>query len=116
MVQPDAVLEVAYRILDLGVAAMVSLQFQGLSVPVGDEAVIAVAGEEGQLGTGRGLHPPDDEPHRRGIGLTPEGGVELVSEVFGRTNVVIKTASICVRLLVDNTILSSMAPIIRMSL
>ena len=25
--------------------------------------VIAVAGEEGQLGTGRGLHPPDDEPH-----------------------------------------------------
>ena len=41
---------------------------------------------------------------------------ELVSEVFGRTNVVIKTASICVRLLVDNTILSSMAPIIRMSL
>ena len=27
MVQPDAVLEVAYDILDLGVAAMVSLQF-----------------------------------------------------------------------------------------
>ena len=41
MVQPDAVLEVAYRILDLGVAAVVGLQFQGLSVPVGDEAVIA---------------------------------------------------------------------------
>ena len=40
MVQPDAVLEVAYRILDLGVAAVVGLQFQGLSVPVGDEAVI----------------------------------------------------------------------------
>ena len=34
MVQPDAVLEVAYRILDLGVAAVVSLQFQGLPVPV----------------------------------------------------------------------------------
>ena len=46
MVQPDAVLEVAYRILDLGVAAVVGLQFQGLSVPVGDEAVIAVGGEE----------------------------------------------------------------------
>ena len=29
-----------YRILDLGVAAVVSLQFQGLPVPVGDEAVI----------------------------------------------------------------------------
>ena len=51
MVQPDAVLEVAYGILDLGVAAMVSLQFEQLPVPVGDEAVIAVFGEEGQLGT-----------------------------------------------------------------
>ena len=81
MVQPDAVLEVVYRVLDLGVAAMISLQFQGLSVPVGDEAVIAVGGEEGQLGTGRGLHPPDDEPYRRGVGLSPEGGVEGVSEV-----------------------------------
>ena len=45
MVEPDAVLEVAYRILDLGVAAMVSLQFEHLPVPVGDEAVIAVGGE-----------------------------------------------------------------------
>ena len=52
MVQADAVLQVANGILDLGVAAMVGLQFQGLPVPVGDEAVIAVAGEEGQLGTG----------------------------------------------------------------
>ena len=41
---------------------------------------------------------------------------ELVSEVFSRTNVVIKTASNYGRLLVGNTILSSMAPIIRMSL
>ena len=32
MVQPDAVLEVAYGILDLGVAAMVSLQFEQLPV------------------------------------------------------------------------------------
>ena len=75
MVQPDAVLEVAYRILDLGVAAMISLPFQGLSVPAGDEAVIAVGGEEGQLGTGRRLHPPDDEPYRRGVRLSLEGGV-----------------------------------------
>ena len=81
MVQPDAVLEVAYRILDLGVAAVVGLRFQGLPVPVGDEAVIAVGGEESQLGTGGGLHPPDDEPHRCGAGLSPEGGVEGVSEV-----------------------------------
>ena len=55
MVQPDAVLEVAYGILDLGVAAMVSLQFEQLPVPVGDEAVIAVFGEEGQLGPGVGF-------------------------------------------------------------
>ena len=81
VVQPDAVLEVAYRILDLGVAAMISLQFQHLPIPVGDEAVIAVGGEEGELGTGRGLHPPDDEPHRRGVGFTLEGGIEPVSEV-----------------------------------
>ena len=46
MVQPHAVLEVAYRILDLGVTAMIGLQFQHLPVPVGDEAVIAVSGEE----------------------------------------------------------------------
>ena len=66
MVQPQAVLEVSDGVLDLGVAAMVGLQFQGFPLPVGDAAVIAVAGEEGQLGTGRGLHPPDDEPHRCG--------------------------------------------------
>ena len=81
MVQPHAVLEVSDGVLDLGMAAMVGLQFQGLPLPVGDEAVIAVAGEEGQLGTGRGFHPPDDEPHRRGVGLALEGGVQPVSEV-----------------------------------
>ena len=54
MVQPHAVLEVSYRVLDLGVAAVVGLKFQGLSVPVRDEAVIAVGGEESQLGPGGG--------------------------------------------------------------
>ena len=87
MVQPDAVLEVAYRVLDLGVAAMISLQFQGLSVPVGDESVIAVGGEEGQLGTGRRLHPPDDEPYRRGVRLGLERGVEPVSKVSNSASV-----------------------------
>ena len=57
MVQPDAVLEVSDGILDLGVAAMVSLQFEQLPVPVGDEAVIAVDGEEGQLGTEASASP-----------------------------------------------------------
>ena len=88
MVEPDTVLEVSDGVLDLGVAAMVGLQFQGLSVPVGDEGVIAVAGEEGQLGTGGGFHPPDDEPHRRGAGLALEGGAEPVSEVFWPTYIV----------------------------
>ena len=60
---------------------MISLQFEGLPVPVGDEAVIAVSGEEGELGTGCRLHPSDNEPHRRGVGLGLEGSVELVSEV-----------------------------------
>ena len=83
MVQPDAVLEVPYRILDLGVAAMISLQFEGLPVPVGDEAVIAVGGKEGELGTGRGLHPSDDEPYRRGVRLGLEGGVGGLGHIGG---------------------------------
>ena len=47
MVEPDAVLEVADGVLDLGVATMVGLEFQGVAVPVGDECVIAVGGEQG---------------------------------------------------------------------
>ena len=50
--------------------------------------------------------------HRLGL----EGGVELVSEVFSRTNIVIRTAYNYGRLLAGNTILSSLASIIRMSL
>ena len=93
VVQPDAVLEAAYGVQGLGVAAMISLQFQHLPVPVGDEAVMAVAGEEGQLGTGRRLHPPNDEPHRGGVGLTLEGGVEPVSEVQDHNDIRIMDAS-----------------------
>ena len=57
VVQPDAVLEVAYGVLDLGVAAMIGLQFQRLPIAVGDEGVIAVSGEEGELGTGASASP-----------------------------------------------------------
>ena len=78
MVETHAVLEVSDGILDLGVAAMIGLQFEHLPVPVGDEAVIVVGGEEGQLGAGRGLHTPYDEPHRRGVRLTLEGDIEPV--------------------------------------
>ena len=83
MVESDAVFQVSNGVLDLGVAAMIGLQFQGFPVPVGDEAVIAVGGEEGQLGTGRGLHPPDDEPHRRGAGFTLEGGIGGLGHIGG---------------------------------
>ena len=76
--RPNAVLQVPDGILDLGVAAVVGLQFEHLPVPAGDEAVIAAGGEESQLGTGRGLHTPDDEPHRRGVRLTLEGDIEPV--------------------------------------
>ena len=48
--------------------------------------------------------------------MWPRPPAELVSEVFSRTNIVIKTASNYGRLLVVNTILSSLASIIRMSL
>ena len=82
MVEADAVLQVSDGILNLGVAAMVGLQFQGFPVPVGDEAVIAVGGEEGQLGTGRRLHPPHDEPHRGGVRLGLEGGAGGVASAL----------------------------------
>ena len=65
MVQPHAVLEVSDGVLDLGVAPMVGLQFQGFPLPVGDEAVIAVGGEEGQLGTGRGFATDSTSPPTR---------------------------------------------------
>ena len=83
MVETHAVLEVADGILDLGVAAMVGLEIQGVAIPVGDEGVIAVGGQQGQLRAGRGLHPPDDEPHRCGAGLALEGGVAGLRHVGG---------------------------------
>ncbi len=51
MVEADAVLQVSDGILDLGVAAMVGLQLQGFPGPVGDEAMIAVAGEDSRAAT-----------------------------------------------------------------
>ena len=50
MVESHAVFQVPDGVLDLGVAAVVGLQFQDVPVALGDEGVIAVAGEERQLG------------------------------------------------------------------
>ena len=49
-VQPHAVLEVAYRILDLGVTAMIGLQFQRLPIAVSDEGVIGCIWRRGRVG------------------------------------------------------------------
>ena len=46
MVEPHAVLEVSDGVLDLGVAAMVGLEVQGVAVPVRDAGVIAVVGKQ----------------------------------------------------------------------
>ena len=62
---------------------MVGLQCQRFPVPVGDAAVISVVDEEGQMSTGRGFHPPDDEPHRCGVGITLKGGVAGLRHVGG---------------------------------
>ena len=76
MVEPHAVLEVSDGVLDLGVAAMVGFQFQGVAIPISDAGVIAVGGEQGQLRAGRGLHPPDASHARRGAspGIFPRVG------------------------------------------
>ena len=57
------------------VSAVLGLRFQGLPLPDGDEAVTAKGGEEDHEGTGRGLHPTDDEPHRGGGGFSPKGSM-----------------------------------------
>jgi hypothetical protein len=49
----------------LGVAAMVGLQLEGVAVPVGDEDVMVVEGEQRQLAARGGPHAAHDEPHRQ---------------------------------------------------
>ena len=83
VIEPDAVLQVADGVLDLGVAAMVGLEVQGIALPVGDESVIAVVGEERQLGAGRGLDPAYDEPYGCGVGLALEGYIRGLRHVGG---------------------------------
>ena len=81
VVESHTIFQVAYSILDHGVAAMVSFQVQGVALTVGDEGVIAVVGEQRQLGVWRGLYPADDEPHRLGVGLTGKGGIDGLGHI-----------------------------------
>ena len=83
MVQSYAVLQVADGVLHLGVSAVVGFQLEGVALSVRDETVIAVVGEERQLGAGRGLHPADDESHWCGVGLTVEGSVNGLGHIGG---------------------------------
>ena len=62
---------------------MISLQFQCLPIAVGDEGVIAVSGEDGERGTERRLHPPDNEPYRRGVRLGLERSVSRLGNIGG---------------------------------
>ena len=72
VVQTDE-LEVSNGVLDLGVRRW-SASSSRLSVPVGDEAVIAVW-RRGPVGNRAWASPAGRSPHRCGAGLSPEGGV-----------------------------------------
>ena len=75
VIEPHPVLEIADGVLDLGMAAMVGLEFESLAIAVGDEGVVVVEGEEGELGTRRRAYPADDEPEALRILLIREGDV-----------------------------------------
>ena len=101
--RPHAVLEVSDGVLDLGVAAMVGLEVQGISVPVGDEGVIAVVGEQRQLGAGRGLDPAYDEPHGCGVGFALEGRVVSLGHVGGALHPIGDGRPLCLGYGLDDT-------------
>jgi hypothetical protein len=65
MLKAQAVLEVADRGFDLGVAAVVGLQLQGGAVAVGDEPVVVEDHVQRQLRARGWAHPAHDQPHRR---------------------------------------------------
>ena len=61
VVETDAVLQVADDVLDDGMATVIGLELDHVGLAVGDEGVVVVSGEQGQLATRGGLDPPDDE-------------------------------------------------------
>ena len=98
MVQSHTVLQVADGVLDLGVSAMVGLQFQGVALSVRDEGVIAVAGKQGQLGAGRvsglgnvggALHPVGyGRPVRLWYGLYEIAQTPVLADGDGEADIV----------------------------
>ena len=83
MIESHSVLEVTDGVLHLGVAVMVGVEIQGVARSIGDEAVVAVGVEEGQLRAGRGIYPAHDEAHRRGVGFTANGCIFSLRHVGG---------------------------------
>ena len=81
MIEPDAVLEIADRVLDLGMAPMIGLEFEGLAVTVGYEGMEVVQREERELGTRGGPDAADDEPDGLRVLLRGERGVRRLSDV-----------------------------------
>ena len=77
----NAVLQIADGVLDLGVAAMVGLEHEGLAVAVGDEGMEVVERQERELAARRRLDPADDEPDRDRVLLRGERGVRRLSHV-----------------------------------
>ena len=83
MIEPHAVLEVADGVLDLGVATVIGLQIHGAALAVGNEGVVTVGSEPGELGAGSGFHLSNDEPHQHGVGFALEGCVPSFCHVGG---------------------------------
>ncbi len=82
VVEPDPVLEVADHVFDHGVAAVVGFELDGGTVPVGDEGVMVVGGEQGELAARGGLDSPHDEAHLRVlVGEGPPCGLGHVGAV-----------------------------------
>ena len=72
MVEPYPVLEVPYGVLAVGVGAMPGVEADGAALDVGDEGVVGVGGEQGQLRAGGGPHPAHYQPAIDPFGAGPE--------------------------------------------
>jgi hypothetical protein len=65
--QAGARLEVADGRFDLGEATVVGLKLQRGALPVGDERVVVVLGEQGELAAWSGPHSAHDQPGQRAL-------------------------------------------------